>query len=197
MGRYLLLRTPDAALIADTPLVRAKDAGLIGEMAELLAYLRSDRASVPVAREAARQEGYAEGVAAGREAGEREAREEAARTLASVVGALRDHRRAVADEAADLAVAITRRVLPELAGADTLAGLVRTAAAELQAETPRAVRVRPEDAGALAEALGGAGLTVEPDARLGEGQLILETEAGSAEIGLSARIDVLAEALRG
>lgn len=197
MSRYHLLRTPEAVLTADSPLLRAAEVERVGELSALITAVSEERAALPAEREAARAEGFeagrAEGEAAGREEGLRAASAELAGALAAL-GAQRTDARA---EASDLALAIVRRVLPQVAGDAMLARLIETAAAEMQDEQPHAVRVPPADVATLGEALEGTGLTVEADEALSDGQAVLVTRTGTAEAGLEARLGVLMEALRG
>lgn len=197
MTRYTLLRTPDAALTADSPLVRADDAARLGDLAELIAAIEAERAALPAAFDAARAEGMAEGRALGTEEGRRAAMDEGSARFAEALSGLAGRRAEGRDEAADLAFAIARRVLPQALGDALLPRLIETAAAELQDEQPQSVRVPPAEVDGVRAALSGTGLRVEGDDTLTDDQAVLVTATGSAEAGLEARLSVLMEAMRG
>ena len=196
MSQYCLLTAPSAVLTADSPLVRAADIERVGALSDLIAALTAERASVPAEREAARAEGFAAGRTEGEAAGREETVQAASAEVAGALAALGAQRTDARAEAAELALAIVRRVLPQVAGDAMLARLIETAAAELQDEQPHAVRVPPSDVGSVAEALEGTGLTVEADETLGDDQAVLLTRTGTAEAGLEARLGVLMEPLR-
>lgn len=197
MSQYRLLTAPDAALTSDSPLLRAGDVERVGELATLIQELSAERAALPAEREAARAEGFEAGRAEGQAAGREEAIDAGSAEVASVLAGLGRQRTDARAEAAELALAVVRRVLPQVAGDAMLARLIETAAAELQDEQPHAVRVPPADEAAVGKALAGTGLTVEADEALADGQAILLTRSGTAEAGLEARLGVLMEALRG
>ena len=197
MSPYVLLRMPDATLLAERPVLPAKDALAVSDLPGLLAALREERASLAEARAEAVRAGHDEGRAAGEALGRAEAAEAGARAAGEALAALAEARAAARDEAADLALRIVRRVLPDALGDTLLPGLIRSALEEAQADAPHAVRVHPSEAEAAAKALAGTGVALVPDDALAPGQAVLETEAGGAEAGLDARLDVLAEALRG
>ena len=197
MSHYVLIRTPDATLLSGSALIRAADAEQVGSIAELLAALSAERVALPAEREAARAEGAAAGREEGREQGRAEALEENAERLAAALRALAARRREDRAEATELAIAIARRVLPQVAGDALLPSLIETAASELEDEQPHAVHVRPEEVDGVAAALEGTGLRVETDDALPPGHARLVTRAGTAEAGLDARLDVLRDALRG
>lgn len=197
MTQFHFYRGSHATLGADAPLVRADDAARIGTLTDLIVEVEAERSALPAAREAARDEGFAEGRAEGVAAGRAEALEAASARLGEALAGLGAQRSDLRAEAADLALAIARRVLPQVAGNAMLGQLIETAAAELQDEEPHAVRVRPEEADRAEEALAGSGVAVEADDTLTDGQAVLVTRGGTAEAGLEARLGVLMEALRG
>ena len=196
MSAYVLLRTGDATLLADSPLLPKDDAALIGELRGMLDTLAAERAEAvrrrDAAREAARVEGQAEGLAAGEAA----ARDAATAAMAEALRPLRAERAAVQDQAADLALRIVARLLPDLAGEELLPGLLQSALDEMD-DAPHALLAHPDDLARVESVLKGTGITGLPDGRLPRGTLRLQSETGAADVGLDARLDALAEAMRG
>ena len=194
---YVLLRTDEATLLSDGPVLPARDVALTGELHALLEALRAERAALAAKHdeglEAGRAAGHAEGHAAGRAA----AREEASAALGAALSDLRRDRKDTERQAAGLAIEIVRRLLPDLAGEALLPGLLASALDELRDESPRALAAHPEDLTTLADALRDTGLAAHSDDRLPRGTIRLETTGGTAEVGLDARLDALREAMRG
>jgi flagellar assembly protein FliH len=197
VSAYVLLRAPDATVLASRPVLLAADAVAAESLPDLLDALREERATLQTSRERTIEAARAEGFAVGRAEGEAAAREEAGRALADTLAGLRAERQEAREAACDLALKIARRVLPEAAGTGLLPGLVATAAEELAEEEPHAVRAHPDDLPLLSDLLRDTGLAGVADASLGPGAIIVETRAGAAQAGLEARLGALAEALRG
>lgn len=172
-------------------------------------------AALPLAEQiaSAYARGHTEGVAEGREA-ERAAHalalraaEEAHRArqaaLAEQLAAERiGYLRAVEGEVVRLALAIARRVLRREATLDPLllTGAVRTALGQLAAATDVRLCVPAPDADLWRETVAhipdlAARPTVVPDANLLTGECRLETQQGTADLGLAAQLDTIEQGL--
>ena len=196
MSAYVLLRADEATLLAESPLLPAADAALVGDLRGLLDALAEERTALAQACDAAREAAWAAGHAEGRATGEAAARDGAAAALADALRPLRAERTAVQAQAADLALRIAERLLPEIAGERMLPGLLASALDEMD-DAPHTLLAHPDDLAQLSTALEGTGVTGLPDERMPRGTLRLQSETGSADVGLDARLDALAEAMRG
>ncbi|MGE0813527.1 MAG: FliH/SctL family protein [Vicinamibacterales bacterium] len=151
--------------------------------------------------------GYQQGERAGAEAGA--ARAEAmlrrlAQTLDELRGLRRDLVRRTEREVVELALAIAKKVLQrELAlDGDLVWAMARVALDRLADVTTASIRLHPDDyaaamAGRGASALTTHGVQVVADPTVGRGGCIVQSDAGAVDVGLTAQIDELTEALLG
>lgn len=195
MSGYVLLRKSSATLLAESPLIKASDVSRIGTLADLIAELEAEKDAVEVARDDAREAGRNQGRVEGRLEGLEEARVEAGTRLGEALRMLSMEQERIRNDAVSLAVAVARRLLPEAGNEKLLLRLAERAVAELADEHPMLIRVCPEDYMTVKGAFADLGMPVEPDERLVRGRIVVETERGSAEAGLEARLDTLRAAL--
>ncbi len=99
---------------------------------------------------------------------------------------------ALLQTAAQLAYAALMRVLAEMPAEERVRQVCQQALSE-QKQRPLVVRLAPADA-PLADALVGAGIRVEGDARLLPGQCRIESPLGIDDAGLDVRLDALRQA---
>ena len=172
--------------------LRAAEAGLYADAAGALAAARAD-ASRTVAEaaagiEAERAQVRAEAAAA--------AEGERARLLADA--ALRVSRELAGLRAA-LAEAITdgvARILGARPPAEVAAAAAAHAVESLHDRTGIVVRVPPDQAASVRNAVGDPAVRVLADATLGGGECVIETAAGFVQAGVAAQVARLREALR-
>jgi len=160
-------------------------------------------------RDRGREAGLEQGRLEGREETERRLRQEcegerqrlaaqAAALLRSFAETRENYRRRLEEESARLALAIAARILRREALADPLlvTGAVRVALGQLAASTAVRMRVPEADLALWRESMAYLpNLPIRPevvgDARMEPGDCRLETELGSADLGLSWQLQVL------
>jgi type III secretion system HrpE/YscL family protein len=171
------------------------------EAARLVEEARARAAAIVAGAEAAREEARREGLAAGRE----EARAEAAALLVRARAAAAATRAAAAADLKALAVRIAEKVLgralalaPDLV-ADVAADALRAA----RHQRDVTLRVHPDDLAALEAArprlrdllLRAPDLALRPDAEVGRGGCIVETEVGVIDARLETQLAAIERAL--
>ncbi|MEZ5290643.1 MAG: FliH/SctL family protein [Vicinamibacterales bacterium] len=150
--------------------------------------------------------GYQQGERAGTEAGA--ARAEAmlrrlAQTLDELRGLRKDLVRRTEREVVELALAIAKKILQrELAlDGDLVWAMARVALDRLADVTTASIRLHPDDYAAAMAGRGAAmtshGVQVVADPTVGRGGCIVQSDAGAVDVGLTAQIDELTEALLG
>ena len=193
-------RGGDARIASDRLVLRAAEVPLLQHAMALRDTLerRRDEQGQALAEAIAdgRAQGHADGLAAGRAAAAQELAETVQR-LAAESQAERDRLR---DDIAALALQVVRKLLGQFAADEVLLALAATAAADLLPGATPALVVHPQHADALrtrldaAAAEGGAPFAVREDAQAALGACRLETEHGSVDVSLDAKLNRLAEA---
>lgn len=185
---------------------------------------RVARGAFAVAAEAARltgraqgwSVGWSEGMAAARENAERElsagqerARAEDARRAAHVEAATAGLRRAaseleahlervearLADQAVELALAVTAAVLGDAAAGQSAAEVVRRALAQVEAGETAVVRLSPACAAEVDTASLPASVSVRPDASLSTGEALVDLVDGVVDLRLGAALERVRQVL--
>lgn len=196
MSAFLLLHADRATtLLADDPIVSAKDVTRLGSATALLGAATMLRDDAQGARDAtlaaARAEGFAAGHVEGRAAGEVSIREELLRL------AQEDAVRAGAQRAdlAKLALEVVRRIAGTIGAPDVIAGIAAQAAAHVAPETAATVRVHSDAVVATTRRLAGLRhITVEADDTLAPDDCVLATPLGRMHAGLDTQIAQLERA---
>ena len=162
--------------------------------ARLATLVRDREAALAAERSDAREEGLERGRAAGRAQIAAELAEALA-ALSAGIDAERDRRRA---ETVELALAVVRRVLVDVAPAARLAALARTAVAELDESPRRVLLVHPERLDAVRSALAdapGAFEAILAEPALGPDGASIETGGGRIAIDLETQLAAIGERL--
>ncbi|MCC7235285.1 MAG: hypothetical protein IT163_08275 [Bryobacterales bacterium] len=180
-------RTPlpeNAALALDeAPVLRAR----IAELEQQL----------PRVAEQARQTGHREGeaAAAGRAAVEVEAiAARGARAIEQLTAERRQMRRQLEEDLVHLAVAVARRILHRELSVDpeALGGIVRAVLDRMDAREVHRLRLHPADAPFIEKRLSEwqipAGMSIECDASLERGAILLETARGSVDASIETQL---------
>ncbi|MBP2444042.1 type III secretion system stator protein SctL [Rhizobium leguminosarum] len=174
-------------------IISAENFGQIREAAQILEAARQDaaqsQATLAAARGQAAQNGYRDGFEQG-------VRDAAARLAASFAKAEQE----ISNLDSWIETVVLKSVgliLGSMEPDERTRRLVRQAISQT-AETRRiALRVAPEDAAMMAQAIAGVDdrITVETDPLMSAGEIVLETSAGRSQIGLKDQLATVIEAL--
>jgi type III secretion protein L len=173
--------------------LRAAEAGLYAEAADAIALAHAEAGRI---REDAARDGAAS-AAQLMETARVQAEAERTRILAEAALAVRGE---IAQARLAVAEAIAEGVVKVIGGLDCAEAIARAAlhaVAELQDRGQISVRVPPERAEGVQQALRAAGLAVVADAALAGDECVVETAAGFVRAGISEQVAALRAALLG
>jgi flagellar biosynthesis/type III secretory pathway protein FliH len=154
MTRFVLCRAGDLELACEgDPVLDAGSLPVVADAVAILRRLQILREAAVSSAAAARAQALEQGLKEAHSVAQAQAREAIAGMAAHFEAALRTERERLREREVDLALAIVGRIARDLGPAPLIAALARTAIAELDVAQPLRVRVPPDLAPAIAEAL--------------------------------------------
>lgn len=152
--------------------------------------------------EQATQQGYAKGFSEGEQAGEKRANlamkpvlEGLSQSIAGFASLRRRIRNEAEQDLVKLSLAVARKILHRELTVDpaALAGVVKAAVQNINAQEVDSIRLNPKDAAALGDLLASAGLPsnaqVIPDPNLATGAILITTSRGQLDAGVSTQLN--------
>ena len=198
MAGLFLLNGPKPSVAVGVKLVKADQASVFLSALELADKIRQMEDELALnskeVYEARRADGYRDGLAAGRD-------EYSLKIMDTVMASVEYLERLEGDLAGIVEEAV-RKIIGSLPPHEVAVDLVRKALTTLRSDRRVLVRVSPADEPAVREALlgpktgGTAFLDIRADARLSQGECVLESELGVVEASLETQLKNLSKALR-